>query len=297
MKSSTLFALGGLAAVCGTVAIGMHAGTNECRLCRLWDTADTSIATPRASIALAGMIVEDDAKSDSAKKPVKPATETAVPTELAKKSAEEAAKDKNTANGGDAKTAPATSAEKTPMAMPEKTELAMFGGGCFWGVEASFRRVPGVIATEVGFAGGHVANPNYKQVCYTDTGHAEVVRIVFDPAKVSYDKLLDVFFKIHNPTEVNRQGPDTGTQYRTVIFTYSPEQKAAAEKKKADLDASKKFKRPIATQIVAAAEPGTPRAFARAEDYHQQYLEKRGMESCHIPLPEAEDEPAGKTGP
>lgn len=168
--------------------------------------------------------------------------------------------------------------------MPAKTQTAMFGAGCFWGVEAIFRKQPGVLATEVGFAGGHVKNVTYKQVCYTDTGHAEVVRIVFDPEKVSYEKLVDLFFKLHDPTQVNRQGPDIGTQYRTVIFYYGDEQKAVAEKKKAALEAAKKFKRPIATQIVAAPE------FYRAEDYHQQYLEKTGRDNCHLPMLEDEED-------
>jgi methionine-S-sulfoxide reductase len=174
--------------------------------------------------------------------------------------------------------------------MPAKTEAAMFGAGCFWGVEAIFRKQPGVLATEVGFAGGHVKNPTYKQVCYTDTGHAEVVRIVFDPTKVTYQRLVDLFFKLHDPTQVNRQGPDIGTQYRTVIFFYGDEQKAVAEKTKAALGASGKFRRPIATQIVAAPE------FYRAEDYHQQYLEKTGRDSCHLPVLD-EDEPADVPSP
>ncbi|MBY0260877.1 MAG: peptide-methionine (S)-S-oxide reductase MsrA [Phycisphaerales bacterium] len=168
--------------------------------------------------------------------------------------------------------------------MPAKTQTAMFGAGCFWGVEGIFRKQPGVLATEVGFAGGHVKNVTYKQVCYTDTGHAEVVRVVFDPEKVSYDRLVDLFFKLHDPTQVNRQGPDIGTQYRTVIFFYGDEQKAVAEKKKAALEAAKKFKRPIATQIVAAPE------FYRAEDYHQQYLEKTGRDSCHLPVMDDEED-------
>lgn len=168
--------------------------------------------------------------------------------------------------------------------MPAKTQTAMFGAGCFWGVEGIFRKQPGVLATEVGFAGGHVKNVTYKQVCYSDTGHAEVVRVVFDPEKVSYARLVDLFFKLHDPTQVNRQGPDIGTQYRTVIYFYGDEQKAVAETKKAALEAAKKFKRPIATQIVAAPE------FYRAEDYHQQYLEKTGRDSCHLPPMDDEED-------
>ncbi len=154
-------------------------------------------------------------------------------------------------------------------------EIATFGAGCFWGVEMSFQRVPGVIDTAVGYSGGKTPNPTYKDVCTDETGHAEVVQVTFDPAKVSYEQLLDVFWNAHDPTQVNRQGPDFGKQYRTVIFFHSPEQEAAAKKSRAALDASGKFKRPIATEIEPA---GT---FYRAEEYHQKYLQKRGVASCH----------------
>ncbi len=157
-----------------------------------------------------------------------------------------------------------------------QNQFATFGAGCFWGVEAAFRRTPGVIATVVGYAGGQTQNPTYKEVCTGRTNHAEVVQVEFDPAQVSYEQLLDVFWGNHNPTQVNRQGPDVGTQYRTVIFYHSDEQKAAAEKSKAALEASGQFSRPIAT-LIEAAPP-----FYFAEDYHQQYLEKRGLASCHI---------------
>ena len=153
---------------------------------------------------------------------------------------------------------------------------ATFGAGCFWGVEATFRRVPGVIDAAVGYAGGQTENPTYKEVCTDRTGHAEVVQVEYDPAKVSYAQLLDVFWSAHDPTQVNRQGPDYGTQYRTVIFYHDDEQKAEAEASKQYLDASGRFSRPIATQIVPAA------TFFRAEDYHQRYLEKRGLENCHL---------------
>lgn len=155
-------------------------------------------------------------------------------------------------------------------------ELATFGAGCFWGVEAAFRRVPGVIDAVVGYSGGRTANPTYRDVCSDDTGHAEVVQVTFDPEKVSYPQLLDVFWTVHDPTQVNRQGPDYGTQYRTAIFFHSPEQEAAAKKAKQELQASGKFRAPIATEITPA---GT---FWRAEEYHQRYLEKRGAASCHI---------------
>lgn len=156
------------------------------------------------------------------------------------------------------------------------SEIATFGAGCFWGIEANFRRVPGVLDAVSGYSGGHMENPSYKDVCTDETGHAEVVQVTFDPAKVSYEKLLDTFWQMHDPTQVNRQGPDFGSQYRSAIFFHSPEQEAAAKKSKAALDASGKFRRPIATEITAAG------AFYRAEEYHQRYLEKRGATSCHI---------------
>jgi peptide-methionine (S)-S-oxide reductase len=155
-------------------------------------------------------------------------------------------------------------------------EIATFGAGCFWGVEAAFRRIPGVLDTAVGYAGGHTADPTYKDVCTDRTGHAEVVEVTFDPAQVSYEKLLEVFWEEHDPTQVNRQGPDFGKQYRSAIFVHSPEQEAIAKKSKAALEASGKFRRPIATEITPAS------TFYRAEEYHQRYLEKRGAASCHF---------------
>lgn len=156
------------------------------------------------------------------------------------------------------------------------TEIATFGAGCFWGVEAAFRRLPGVVDVASGYSGGHMPNPTYKDVCAHTTGHAEVVQVTFDPQKISYDQLLDVFWQIHNPTQVNRQGPDVGTQYRSAIFVHSPEQQAIAEKSKAALAASGKFQRPVATEITTAG------PFYRAEEYHQKYLEKHGAASCHF---------------
>jgi peptide-methionine (S)-S-oxide reductase len=156
-------------------------------------------------------------------------------------------------------------------------EKATFGAGCFWGVEAAFRRVEGVVSTAVGFMGGTVANPTYQQVCTDRTGHAEVVQLEYDPARVSYEDLLEVFWQIHDPTQVNRQGPDVGTQYRSVIFFHTPEQEAAARASKERLEKSGLYPRPLATQIVPAAE------FWRAEEYHQQYLEKRGLAPCASP--------------
>jgi peptide-methionine (S)-S-oxide reductase len=155
-------------------------------------------------------------------------------------------------------------------------EKATFGAGCFWGVEATFRQIPGVTSTAVGYMGGTLKNPTYKDVCTDRTGHAEVVQVEYDPARVSYDELLRVFWANHDPTQLNRQGPDMGTQYRTVIFFHNPEQEAAAKASKEKLQASGTYKRPIVTAIVPAE------AFWRAEEYHQQYLEKRGLASCHI---------------
>jgi peptide-methionine (S)-S-oxide reductase len=155
-------------------------------------------------------------------------------------------------------------------------ELATFGAGCFWGVEAAFRKVPGVLDVAVGYAGGHTQHPSYREVCTDTTGHAEVVQVTFDPEKVSYDQLLNVFWTIHDPTQVNRQGPDYGRQYRTAIFFHSPEQEASAKKSKQSLEASGKLHRPIATEITPAG------PFWRAEEYHQRYLEKRGAARCHI---------------
>ncbi len=156
------------------------------------------------------------------------------------------------------------------------TQTAMFGAGCFWGVQAKFDKIPGVIATEVGYAGGEVEKPTYKQVCTDETGHAEVVHITFDPAKVSYQHLVDTFFTLHDPTQKNRQGPDYGSQYRTVIFYYSPEQEATAQQTIQRLTEAKKFDKPIVTQVVPAVE------FWKAEEYHQKYLFKRGVDECHL---------------
>ena len=153
---------------------------------------------------------------------------------------------------------------------------ATFAAGCFWGVEATFRQLPGVISTRVGYVGGKTINPTYKDVCTDTTGHAEAVEVDYDPAKLSYAKLLETFWENHDPTQLNRQGPDWGTQYRSAIFFHSPEQEAEAKASKQALKASGRFRKPIVTQIVPAA------PFYEAEDYHQQYLEKRGLASCHI---------------
>ena len=156
------------------------------------------------------------------------------------------------------------------------TEKATFAAGCFWGVESAFRQVPGVVDTAVGYTGGSLANPTYGDVCTDRTGHAEAVQVEFDPAKVSYEKLLDVFWENHDPTTKNRQGPDVGTQYRSAIFFHGPEQERAASESKARLEKSGKFRRPIVTEIVPEKE------FWHAEEYHQRYLEKRGLAHCRI---------------
>src|SRR5216683_2763126 len=156
------------------------------------------------------------------------------------------------------------------------TQHATFGAGCFWGVEAAFRQVKGVVATAVGYMGGTLDKPTYEDVCTDRTGHAEVVQVEYDPAQVSYEVLLEVFWANHNPTTLNRQGPDVGTQYRSAIFYHTPEQEAAAKASKEKVEKSRRYSKPIVTQIVPAV------TFYEAEDYHQQYLEKRGLASCHI---------------
>ncbi|HWC63869.1 MAG TPA: peptide-methionine (S)-S-oxide reductase MsrA [Rhizomicrobium sp.] len=154
-------------------------------------------------------------------------------------------------------------------------EKALFGAGCFWGVEDFFRQVPGVSEAVSGYAGGTTQNPSYKQVCRGDTNHAEVVEVTFDPAKVSYGRLVDLFFKMHNPTQLNRQGPDFGTQYRSVIFTHGEEQARIARERLEAAKAGGRWKAPIVTQVEPAP------AFWRAEDYHQRYFEKHGG-ACHV---------------
>ncbi|MCZ6622869.1 MAG: peptide-methionine (S)-S-oxide reductase MsrA [Deltaproteobacteria bacterium] len=149
-------------------------------------------------------------------------------------------------------------------------QKATFGAGCFWGVEAAFRKVKGVVSSAVGYSGGSLKNPTYEDVCTDQTGHAEVVEVKYDPAKVSYDELLKVFWEIHDPTTLNRQGPDIGTQYRSAILFHTPEQKSAAEASKERLQSSGKYKKPIVTEITPASE------FYQAEEYHQQYLARRG---------------------
>ena len=158
----------------------------------------------------------------------------------------------------------------------EAMEKATFGAGCFWGVEAAFRQVPGVKATRVGYAGGHVDEPTYQQVCSHTTGPAEVVEVTYDPSRVTYEQLLDVFWDNHDPTQLNRQGPDVGDNYRTVVFFHSPEQEKAATASKERLEQEGRYRRPIVTEILPAP------TFWEAEDYHQQYFEKRGISHCRI---------------
>jgi peptide-methionine (S)-S-oxide reductase len=154
--------------------------------------------------------------------------------------------------------------------------LATFAAGCFWGVEEAFREIPGVISTTVGYTGGTMKNPTYQDVCSGRTGHAEALEVEFDPARVSYLELLAMFWKSHDPTTLNRQGPDVGSQYRSAIFYRDAEQEKEARESKALLEKEKIFKRPIVTEITPATE------FYRAEDYHQRYFERRGIRSCHI---------------
>lgn len=160
------------------------------------------------------------------------------------------------------------------MVSEKNYETATFGAGCFWGIEETFRRVPGVVETAVGFMGGTLPNPTYEDVCTGRTGHTEVVQVTYDPEKVSYRDLLNVFWNAHDPTTLNRQGPDIGTQYRSVIFYHTPEQEAAARESKEEMGRSKRFRRPIVTAIQPAGE------FWRAEEYHQQYFAKRGGGHC-----------------
>ena len=153
-------------------------------------------------------------------------------------------------------------------------EKATFAAGCFWGVEASFRALPGVVDAAVGYTGGGLANPTYRDVCTDETGHAEALEITFDPSRISYDQLLDHFWQMHDPTTLNRQGPDFGKQYRSAIFFHSPEQEKAAQASRQRWQA--RFSKPIVTQIAPAS------TFYRAEEYHPRYLEKKGLSSCHL---------------
>ena len=170
-----------------------------------------------------------------------------------------------------------TSAGRSSSSEPGR-ETAWFAAGCFWGVEAAFRRLPGVTSTAVGYMGGDTPNPTYKQVCTSKTGHTEAVKVVYDPAKVSYDSLLEVFWTAHDPTTLNRQGPDIGTQYRSAIFVNDQKQYDAAVESRHNLEESHKFDRPIVTEIKRAKQ------FHMAEEYHQQYLEKQGKTSCGVDI-------------
>ncbi len=166
-----------------------------------------------------------------------------------------------------------SSVEKSKMNKATKVEKAVFGAGCFWGVEETFRQLPGVVSTTVGYSGGTVKDPSYKQVCHGDTGHAEVVQVEYDPKQITYADLLKAFFSSHDPTTLNRQGPDIGHQYRSVIFYMNPEQEKEA------VAAKEKFQAESGRQVVTAIEPAKP--FYRAEEYHQQYLEKNNLKVCH----------------
>ena len=166
---------------------------------------------------------------------------------------------------------------------------AIFAAGCFWGVQAAFDNVPGVVATEVGYSGGELKNPTYSQVSIGDTGHAEVVKVTYNPDKISYQQLLDVFFNSHNPTTLNRQGPDVGTQYRSAVFYQTPQEKTLIEQTIIRLNQSGKYKNPIVTQVL----PEQP--FYPAEEYHQKYLAKRGLASCHLSEEEEEEESLPQT--
>ncbi|MHA1150446.1 MAG: peptide-methionine (S)-S-oxide reductase MsrA [Promethearchaeota archaeon] len=159
-----------------------------------------------------------------------------------------------------------------------KKKKAIFAAGCFWGVEANFSRFRGVLSTRVGYTGGHTKDPTYKEVCSHKTGHAEAVEVVFNPEIVSYEELLDAFWSMHNPTTLNRQGPDVGSQYRSAIFYLSEEQKEKAIKSKEEKDKSGDFRRPIVTEITKAS------SFWEAEEYHQHNVEKHSGSGCHYTL-------------
>ena len=165
---------------------------------------------------------------------------------------------------------------KTEKSVEKKIETATFAAGCFWGVESVFKDIKGVVGTTVGYTGGHTKNPTYKDVCTDKTGHAEAVQVKFDPAIISYEQLLDYFWRLHDPTTVDRQGPDVGSQYRSAIFYHNEEQKVAAIKSKEAFDKSGVFKKKAVTEIVPAKE------FYSAEDYHQNYFEKNNLPECHI---------------
>ena len=174
-------------------------------------------------------------------------------------------------------TAPdSTFAESTVTTPAAEARLATFGAGCFWGVEQILARQPGVLSTAVGYMGGASDKPTYEQVCTDTTEHAEVVQVAWDPSKTSYDALIDVFWHLHDPTQVDRQGPDVGRQYRSVVFTHDDEQARIARKTKAAIDASGKLRRPVATEIVPAP------TFWKGEGYHQRYFDRRGVDGCHL---------------
>ncbi len=156
------------------------------------------------------------------------------------------------------------------------TQKATFAAGCFWGVESVFRHMPGVISTKVGYTGGNLPDPTYEQVCTDKTGHAEAIEIIFDPQQITYQQLLKIFWENHNPTTLNKQGPDIGAQYRSAIFYHNTEQEQIARKSKLELEKSGKFNKPIVTEITAATE------FYPAEEYHQNYNEKHNIRHCHI---------------
>jgi peptide methionine sulfoxide reductase msrA/msrB len=179
-------------------------------------------------------------------------------------------------NSGILEFAKARAAGRAAAEEPARTERATFAAGCFWGVEAAFRKLPGVLETAVGYTGGRTENPTYRQVCSDRTGHAEAVEVVFDPRKIGYEQLLDAFWRMHDPTQLNRQGPDVGSQYRSAVFCHSEEQKRAAEASRRRLEESGRLLRPVATAIEPAG------VFWRAEEYHQRYVEKHGGAACHL---------------
>lgn len=284
IKSTLLVSLGVLAITGGAFA---YRWASPCESCMI-SKAIESMGGPRADSANILTARLDENKTPPATQPATPAVSPTKPNPAvpATPSAAPAATSSNTDAKSDAKEdKPVQPVTITPAksirpdaVFPDGLQQAMFGAGCFWGVEAKLRAIPGVIEAASGYSGGNIDEPTYKLVCQDVTGHAEVVHLIFDPKKVSYRELVQTFFKLHDPTQMNRQGPDVGTQYRSAIFFYSEEQQKQAQAVKNELTTAKTYRNPIATEISKAD------TFWRAEEYHQRYLEKRGLKSCGTPI-------------
>jgi len=233
-------------------------------------TAITLLAILIGAVSMGGCLREEaDNMGDSQKKQIEVNEQTSPAVDTADTSVADKPRPQQNLQA----LTPAPKPVEQP-AEPVKYEKATFAAGCFWGVEASFRTVEGVVATQVGYTGGQRADPTYRQVCTDKTGHAEAVEVTYDPKKASFEDLLDLFWKIHDPTTLNHQGPDVGTQYRSAVFYHTPQQKALAQESMQKLEKARAFKSPITTKIVPAPQ------FYKAEEYHQRYLEKQGRTSC-----------------